>query len=150
LRGELSYNRFYAKLILGVVGAPETNVIVDESFRKFKKFGFFAGRNSYKLTNWQYVNTVPFEGNRDSETAGLEIISDDASVGTVAKFSAVFWGTANGLSDTNLSYIEFNSYTEGTDIVLAIENANNIDVKAEFITRRRGNVMIECLLLVVN
>ena len=137
LRGELSYNRFYAKLILGVIGSPERNTVINDFFTGFTRVGRAL---VYKLKNWQYVNTVPFDGVRNSETARLELVQEpNRAAGALPQLSAMFWGTANGVADTNLSYIELNSYTQGTSTLLAIETANKVNIKAEFVNLRRGS-----------
>ena len=132
--GQLAFTEFNASLSLGSVSTPELNEILVEDFdsRSWQKVP-----THWKLRRWQYVNTVPFDGTRNSETARLEFVSSPTS-GQDGVF-ARFWGTANGTGDASISYINFNSNSAFTPIKLAVESANKITIGAKFQILRRGS-----------
>lgn len=133
--GELGYTEFNASLILGDVSVPELNEIVVEPMEGASWISLGSGQ--WRLKRWQYVRCTSFDGVRDNDICRIEYVSNPTS-GTIGKF-ARFWGTANGIADVNISYIESNKESRIIGASLAIENANTISVGAKFQILRRGN-----------
>lgn len=137
INGELSYNEFHASLKLGYLNVPELNTIIYDEFQNAVNVG--GGDVLLKLSNWKYMNTVPFDGDKVNEISRLELISGGANTGTGPDWSARFWSTANGISDPNISYIEINSTTQGTSTNVSVENANLITIEFGFSNDRVGD-----------
>lgn len=134
ITGNLAYTEFNASLELGNVAVAEKNEILVESFNSRS---WFNTGSSWKLRRWQYINAVPFDGTRDSDTARVEFVSNPTS-GQAGVF-ARFWGTANGTADSNISSIKFNSNSSFSVIKLAVESANKISIGAKFQILRRSS-----------
>ena len=87
--------------------------------------------NGTVLKNWDYVNAQVFDGQRDSEYARVQRVSiPHGTASTVAQI----WGTANGVNDPLMSYIQFWDERNTT-----FNDADVISVGAKFIIMRRGS-----------
>lgn len=133
--GDLGYTEFNASLILGDVDVPELNEILVEPF---EGEGSWLSTDPIRwvLKRWQYIFCTAFDGVRDNDICRIEYISSltDGTSGSYAQF----WGTANGLSDPKLSYIESNKDSRIVGASVAIEVANTLSIGAKFQILRRG------------
>ena len=138
--GEIGFTEFTASLHLGDINTPALNEILVEPFEGDSWRNF--GGDVYLLKRWRYEKATYFDGVRDSDICRIEYVSDPDS-GDGGKF-ARFWGTANGISDGNLSYIEFNSDSRITGVDIAVEGANTISIGAKFrlIRKSRNDAVI--------
>lgn len=136
ISGQLAYTEVNASLQLGEITVPTLNEIFVENFDL--RSWFYTSSNGWKLNRWKYIRIIPFDGVRDNEIARLEFVSNPTS-GESGVF-ARFWGTANTVSDANISYIEYDSSTSPLSInQIAVEAANKISVGAKFQILRRSS-----------
>lgn len=132
-KGEDDFNEFNVSLNLGSINRPEERSIITDDFGILSWYNPNPGRSSTLINSgntlrfWEYINAVQFDGNRDSEVARIERVSNDTGV------FPRFWGTANGLSDPQLSgmawrFIEYNS---------TVKNADALALSLKFQVKRR-------------
>ena len=133
--GSLGFTEFNASLILGDVSIPQMNEILVEPFEGVSWLNISP--NKWVLRRWQYFRCTPFDGVRNSEICRIEYVTSPTS-GATGKF-ARFWGTANGIGDLNMSYIESNQLSRVISAGVAIENANTISIGAKYQILRRAS-----------
>jgi hypothetical protein len=128
-RGETGFTRFNTFLKLGSINRPESRDILSEDFGP--EFWYNPNPRSAgdTLRRWDYINAVVFNGDRESEFAGVERTTELGNV------FPRFWGTANGVADTNLSGIKWNNYFGRA----AVRNADTISIECRFQVKRRGS-----------
>jgi hypothetical protein len=127
-RGETGFTRFNTFLKLGSLNRPETREILRDEFgpQSWAESPFLTAK---PLKNWDYINAIVFDGTRDGEVARVERYSGYDGVNTFP----LFWGTADGISDANISGIKWRNET-GT---AAVKNADTITIQAKFAVYRR-------------
>lgn len=133
--GSLGFTEFNASLILGDVAVPELNEILVEPFEGGSWLN--SGSGLWTLRRWQYIRCTAFDGVRNSEIARVEYVTAPNS-GATGKF-ARFWGTANGVADTSISYIESNELSRIVGAGVAVEGANTISIGAKWQILRRSS-----------
>lgn len=132
--GALGYNEYQIDLNLGNIAVPDINSILVEPMEGESWYNY--GGAQYYLKKWVYTNCQYFDGVRDSDVCRIERVTNPTS-GEAGQF-ARFWGTANGISDPNLSYITYKSINEERPDV-AVENANKITISMKYQILRRGS-----------
>lgn len=132
-RGETGFTRFDTNLKLGALNRPETmDVLVED----FSNSSFESGRplgSTAVLRKWEYINSqvwVPVVG-RENEYAGVERVTESYLDDSFIRF----WGTADGLSDTNLSSVKWNNHLYSS----AVQDADVLSINAKFRVKRRGS-----------
>ena len=134
------FTEFTSVLKLGVLDYSARGGFYEEPFSIDSWFVNSASSpyvGIYQLRKWNYVNAVP--SNRPSSfpsstnPARIQYATD--TVGDRCKI----WGTTtvDGISDTNLSYIELDSTRTGQDIPILQELANTISIAYEFMFESR-------------
>jgi hypothetical protein len=128
-RGETGFTRFNTFLKLGSINRPESRDILSEDFGPEFWYNPNPRAAGNTLRRWDYINAVVFNGDRGSEFAGVERTTELGNV------FPRFWGTANGVSDSNLSGIKWNNYFGRA----AVRNADTISIECRFQVKRRGS-----------
>lgn len=138
-RGQDDYTEFNVALNLGSINRPETRVIIEDDFGNLSWYNSNPGRPSTDvntgntLRRWLYKNATEFDGQRESETARVEHVSNPTS-GAFGQFPR-FWGTADGIDDSDISGISWRVIEYGS----AVKNANVLTLSVDFQVLRRGS-----------
>lgn len=132
--GGLGYTEFNVSLVLGDVSIPELNEILVEPFEASSWLN--TGSGLWVLRRWQYIRCTAFDGVRNNDICRIEYITAPTS-GETGKF-ARFWGTANGIADASISYIESNKDSRIVGAGVAVEAANTLSIGAKYQILRRS------------
>ena len=138
--GRPVFTEFTNKFRLGVLDQAASGGLIEYDFTidDWDLLGITSPYpNRYKLKRWKYVNARP--SNRPDSyptgttTALVQYVSDAGN-----EYCKI-WGTTSsaGLSDTNISYIEIDSYRNGNPISVAQEIVNTIAVNVQFYVEPR-------------
>jgi hypothetical protein len=134
-RGETGYTRFNTALKLGSVNRPESRNVLADNFSNLSWYNpnqmtpedsNFRGRVLFK---WSYINAVVFDGLRGEEFARVERVSQGEN--TFVRF----WGTADGVTDSNLSGIRWNN----RQFAGVAKDADSLTISVKFRILRRGS-----------